>query len=673
MKVCLLDFETFSKAPIGSVGAFEYSKHPSTEILCVAYRVGEFEKIHLAETQYWTPKPDRGNFGDLLAALRDPSIRLIAHNSFFEFCIVRNVLGPKYMASKPELQTIPLVRWACTAALARSRGLPGNLEDACKLLGTEFQKDKEGHRLMLKLSKPRKATKHDSSERHELAPDLARLVSYCKTDVDAMVGILKTLEPHTLWEREMWLMDQAMNLRGFEVDRKLCANAVKMISGFEKKLLEDIREVTKGRVQTANQTAKLLKFIRENGVKLPNLQLQTVEETLKRKDLPPKARRVLQIRRSLNRAATKKFKAFIERSNHDGRARDNTIAFGAHTGRQAGTGLQPQNLFKSVLSKEDTETAIGLILRKDQTLLEMLFSEPLDVYASVIRSAIVSAKGYELDVADYVGVELRGLFWLADHKKGLKALIDNEDLYIEMASVIFNVPVKEIKKGIARGCDKAKFKRNVGKQCVLGAGYGMGLDGEKFLLTCKKFGIEVDLETASRAIHAYRDLHAPIPVLWGKLERCAIEAVRNPKNQYSTNHTTWRMKGKFLLCELPSGRCLHYFKPKLEVRNTLYGPKASLSYIGRGLNKKPLRLYTFGGKLTENVVQAICADLLFTALVSMEKQEGQKPILAVHDEIVIERQKHVRGSLVDVMQSVPAWAKGFPIKVEAWSGDRYRK
>ena len=161
---CILDYETYSECDLKKAGGWEYSVHPSTEILCVGYRIGTRDTIRKAQTQLWIPTDEKTAFGPLLQALRNPDIDLVAHNASFEIMITRNVFAPKYMPSKlSELQSIPVERWHCTAAMSRSIGIPGNLEGAGQAMRLPVQKDKEGHRLMLKLCKPKKASKKDPS------------------------------------------------------------------------------------------------------------------------------------------------------------------------------------------------------------------------------------------------------------------------------------------------------------------------------------------------------------------------------------------------------------------------------------------------------------------------------------------------------------------------------
>ncbi len=622
------------------------------------------------------------DFTDFLTALRDPSIQLVAHNAGFEQWITLNVFAKRLMYSLPDLQKIPISRWHCTAALARSVGLPGKLEGACEALQMKHRKDMAGHRLMLKMCKPRKITKKNPNTRHTDSEDLLRVYDYCLKDIDAEVELFLRLPELTPMERQFWILDQKINRRGFCVDRPLVLGALELIRHEIYELDEEVEILTDGLINSARQPA-LLKFLKANGVSLPNLQSATVREALLG-ELPQLARSLLEIRASSARSSTSKWEAFAARSRSDGRARDNTLFNGAHTGRQSGTGLQPQNLFKTILPQSDVEAALPLIQEKDLHGIYALFDKRMDLYASAIRSAIVAKPGHVLDVGDFSTIEVRVLFWLSGHTKGLKDLADGKELYLDMAAEIYEIPLAKLEDEYRAGKSDAKFKRQLGKQTVLGAGFGIGIGGEKFQKTCKQYNIDISLALAQKAIHAYREKHRPIPQFWKKIEQAAILAMQTPGVKIICGFLVWcyEKDENVLTVRLPIGRKITYQTPKLEMKRTLFGESVQLTYKGvEPTSKKFIRLSTWGGKLTENVVQGIARDLLFEAMLRLEKDGVSRPVLAVHDEIVGERNcqdlevdslgAHAR--FLQLMSAVPDWAEGMPIKVEGWTAERYRK
>lgn len=687
----VLDYETFSECDIKKSGGWEYSVHPSTEILCVAYRIGTRKKLSQVKTEiltwdtldqppldYPSVKLNPAKLNYFLENLLNPRIQLVAHNALFEQMITANVL--KRYSSKM-LGVIPVERWHCTAAMARSVGLPGNLEGAGAALGLASQKDKDGHRLMLKLCKPRTPTKNNPSTRHQDKDELQKLYAYCVKDVDTEVELFLKLPKLHPKERKFWILDQKMNLRGFAVDRKLVKGALSLIDIETKRLDQSIVELSQGQLNSARQRDATLKFLRSNGVSVPDLRAGTVKETLATKDLHPLAGKILEVREAISRSSTAKYEAFELRSRFDGRARDNTLFYGAHTGRQAGVGLQPQNLFKRVLDQKDVETGLSLIRNKDYNIVSALYDKPMDLFASALRSCIVAAKGHTLDVGDFATIEVRVLFWLAGHVKGLSDLASGKDLYLDMAADIYDEPLLEVIRGYKSGSQEYQQKRQLGKQTVLGAGFGIGVGGEKFQATAKAYGMEISLQLAQKAIYAYREKHAPIPRFWSTIEQAAKLAVQNPGKAFKHGYLIWRLEGDWLTVQLPIGRKLSYFKPQLIREPTLYGDRLVLTYLGvESVSKKFIRLKTWGGKLTENVVQAVARDLLMEALLRIETKTLSRPILAVHDEILAERSIALSKSVkdphklfLDTMAEVPDWCPGLPIKVEGWSERRYRK
>lgn len=663
----ILDYETFSEIEIKKAGAFEYSMHPSTEILCCAFRIGTKKELPNAHTYLWVPGESSEDFSVLISALSDPSLSLVAHNALFEQVITRNVLGKKYMYSRKELQEIPVSRWTCTASLSRSIGLPGNLEGAGAALGLAHQKDKEGHRLMLKLTKPKRPSKKDPSTRHSNPEDYKRLAQYCKRDIAAEVDLFMKLPSLPPKERQIWLLNQEMNLGGFKVDRKLVKGALKLIDIETNKMDGEVKAITKGRVTSARQRDEFLYYLlRHEGMELPNLQAGTVQHALEQKKYTSEnSKRLLEIRNSTSKSSTAKYKAFEIRSRSDGRARDNTIFFGAHTGREAGTGLQPQNLFKTVLSREDLEAGLKLIRNGDVHAIQSIYERPMDLYASALRSCIIADDGCTLDVGDFATIEVRVLFWLCGNQRGLDALASGKDLYVEMAGKIFKISQDAV----------TKTQRQLGKTVVLGAGFGIGW--KKFLQSCKQQKLEVSEALARSAVEAYRDTHKRVTIFWSNIEKAAIKAVQNPTKKYRLGYLTWEKSHDFLTVTLPIGRKLHYYKPKIIMKKTPWDQfKPCLTYLTQNsVTKKFERQESWGGVLTENVVQAVARDLLKEALLRIKADGKRQIILEVHDEIVCERPKTVSNTeeFIKLMQQVPEWCPGLPIKVEAWSEPRYRK
>ncbi len=679
----ILDWETFSECDLKKTSSWEYSLHKSTEILCGSWRLGTLATLRKMKVQSWAPKrpwsAHRKDVGveraqALYRLILDPRIIIVAHNAMFEQCIIRNVLarhlgklisGPIY---------IPHERFFCTAVQASVFALPRKLEGATEALNLDHQKDKEGHALMLKLSKPRKPTKNNPDTRINDPKKFDRLVEYCEHDIYAETELFLTLKLPLPSERALWVFDQEINFRGIQVDRELVKTILAMIAEEKRLMTSKLRRITDGQVQTGGQGEEIKKWLRRNDVHLPDLKAKTVEDAIKDGLVEGKAKQVLQLRQLLNKTSLKKYTAFLAHTISDSRVRLTLIFNGASPGRWTGSGVQLHNCPRGTLKHTDDEgketdlapLAADLIKQgHDLEFIRSQFGNPMEVFVSCIRGMITASPGMELFVADFAAIETRMLFWLANHAEGVKAFLEGRKMYEEMAMDIF--AIRDIKS-------VTKDQRFVGKETVLGSGYGMGW--KKFQSTCLEKGREVTTEVAKLAINSYREKHKAVPTLWKSIEKAAISAVENPTKTYKINHTEWFMEGRFLACKLPSGRSLYYCDPQVKYERNPWGQKKGvLSFMGvHPKTKKWVREHTWGGKLVENVVQAISRDLMALAMVRMKKA-GYTVILTVHDEIIAER-KIGEGTIEEfnqLMRTLPIWAKGAPVNVEGFISQRYKK
>lgn len=358
---CVLDYETFSEAPLKKVGAFEYSVHPSTDILCAAWRVGTREDLPKAKTHWWSPLLGGGDLGTLYQSLLSPDVTIVAHNALFEQVITRNVFAVKHMYSKREELQLPPNRWICTAALGAALALPRSLEGMGSALKLRAQKDMAGHRLMMKWCKPRKPTKHDKSTRHSDPSELKALIRYCQKDVDVETALFLKLPPLTPTERKLWVLDQQINLRGFAVDRDLVGRILELIAVETGRHGKKTEELSLGLFSTTRKVQAVLNWLEAEGVYLPNLQKKTVEDAINGGMVKGAAKEMLKLRQAVSKTSTAKYEAFEMRSRHDGRLRDILVFHAASTGRWGGAGVQPQNFPRGTIGKKDVEYAVALL------------------------------------------------------------------------------------------------------------------------------------------------------------------------------------------------------------------------------------------------------------------------------------------------------------------------
>lgn len=657
-KYLILDFETRSRADLRAVGAVEYSRHPSTEIMCVAWTTGTREDLEtsLIGRRWFRGPQDILTIPQLDQLLQDPTIIKVARNAMFEQAITQNVLYRRL-----DRRPLPPREWLCTASLAAALALPRSLEGTCLALDLPVQKDMDGRRLMLKHTKPRKPTKNNPKEWHDDPDEQRRILEYCVKDVDADRRSFLKMPPLTPLERKVWVLDQKVNLRGIKIDRPLVKTTLKLIAEETKVLNQRTFDITDGIIETTNKRAKLQEWLKENGCALPNLQKKTVEDALGAGMATGAAEEILKIRLAISKTSTAKYEAFEMRSASDGILRDLMMYHGASTGRWTGTGVQVHNFPRG--SIKDTYTAVDLVKLGDLEALRLFYGEPMSLFSSCLRSAIIAREGNEFFCGDYSSIEVRVLFWMAGHEAGLRSYREKKDLYIEQAAEVFNRPVTK----------EDHFERQIGKKLILGAGYGLG--AQRFFDSCKEDRLDgVDMDLAKKSIASYREKHHPVPKLWHNLEKVAITATRNPGRIYSINRTRWFVKNGFLWCELPSGRKLAYRKPSIHMIKTPWGDKReALHHWGVHPKTKQWTIQkTWGGTLCENVVQAVARDLMAEAGLRLEGA-GYAVALSVHDELLTER---AGGSLEEfraLMGTVPAWGAGLPVTVDCWQGPRYRK
>lgn len=689
MPKCLVfDYETYSECDLRKVGGYEYSDHPSTEVLCVAWVLAEYAldnsrsrlgSIKVLKSGVHSFHPFGGedkSTGDpvsvFIDALENPEILLVAHNSFFEYCITTNVLIKHLLFDVGAVQDIK--RWHCTAATAASMGLPRSLEMACKALGLQAEKDMEGHRLMLKLCKPRKPSKHNPETRWTDMAEYERLGLYCIRDVKAQLELFGCTGFLSEGERQVWELDQTINLRGFKCDLKTTKAALKMLDKVGEEKLERLQELTGGQVQTAKQVVKLVSWLQSKGTPLLDLTAGTVDALLEDPlALDDTTKEVVQIRKDLSLASLGKYKAFLERANSkDNRIRDSLRYHGAHTGRWAGSGIQPQNFPRGKFDKDQIATLVNLVNSGDSHTLNAKFGGVHKPLSGLLRSIIIPETGCIFDVADYAGIELRKLLWLAGHTVAIDSIKSGTDLYVDLAAKIFSVPKEKVDGD----------KRFVGKQAQLGCIFGMG--AKTFKQTCANLGHDIPIELANLAVKVFRENNQPVVQFWKTLEGGAFSAMKNPDTWVHCNTPTimygYQRSADKLFCVLPSGRVLTYHNPRLKAGPAPWDKNQEILKLvymtENSVTRKWEPVGTYGGKLAENVTQATARDLMADAMLRVESKGPWQIVLSVHDEIIAERDLMwgaTNKEFCDLMAETPKWAEGCPIKVEGFECDRYQK
>lgn len=647
-----IDFETRSTCDLKKHGAWVYSEDPSTKVLCLALKWGNKPPV------LWDMTQNPNHFLDLFRA----ATTIEAHNMSFEYAIWQNVCV-KRMGWPP----LPEEKLRCSAAKTAMHSLPRSLDRACAALDLPIQKDSEGYRLMMKMCKPRNPRKGEDPNAilwHESPENFQRLGEYCLQDTNAEEELSHTLSDLPEKELKIWQLDQKINARGIQADLEGARAMIAMVNEHEAILLKKLNRLTNGAVRTAKQVEVMRKHLESLGCNLPDLSAATVMAELKKEDLPNEVREILNIRRSLGRSSSAKYQAIIDRASNDGRVRGSTIYHGAGTGRWSGSGIQPQNLPSRIKIDHPPEEVLGVVKTGGYQLFTALYDDDImSAAGAVVRSVLMAAEGKELIVADYSAIEGRGLAWLAGEETELEVYRSNKDPYIASASRILHKPYEEVTK---------EERQSPGKISVLACGYGGSVNA------VRKFGGEglTDDDIKDQIVKPWRQAHPKTVAFWYDLEEACMSAVSEPGKVFSERGVSFRVSNGFLLCRLPSGRLLYYYDPDIRAVKTSWDEmKDSVTYMTvDGMTKQWVRTNTYGGKLAENVTQAICRDLMAEAMLRLEAA-GYPIVLTVHDEVISEVPMGF-GSVEEferVMCIVPAWAEGFPIQASGWRGKRYKK
>lgn len=660
----VIDFETRSCSNLPTTGAIEYSKHESTSALCLGY------KINNEPAKLWIPER-----APMPAALWEcfKHGTLVAHNASFERAITRHTL-PRYdtltSEQKSHLALIPETRWRCTAAKAAASHLPRKLEMACEVLGLSTQKDKDGHRLMLKYRKPRRPSKNNPKLWWDDKEELRRIYRYCLTDVNAEYELDQTLPDLTAYEQKVWELDQRINDFGVLIDIPTVKTILGMIKEETANITHQVRALSNGTIDEVTQRDKVLKWVNARGAGMSNLQAHTIRDKLL--GLNPKSDIALMLtyRQGGSKTSTAKYHSMIKAVGEDHRAREMLLYCGTMpTARWSGKRVQPQNFPRPTIKGFNSDHAIKLINSGGLKAIRAEYGsgKVMDVLVSCVRGMLIASPGCELHCADFSAIEARIAFWVAEHAEGVRAFEEDRKLYEEMAAETFGMSLEDVMKD--------SLERFIGKESVLGCQYGLGW--LKFLKNCHKKGMKtVTPEIAKKAVYTYRKIHHPIPTFWKNIEQATVRAILHPSQVFKVTKVSVYVKGDFLNIKLPSGRRLRYFKPRISHKQLSNGRMVPQihHYTMDSYTKQWIEIVTWGGVLTNHIVQGISRDLMVNGIFNIEKS-GYRFLLSVHDEGLSQHTKGL-GNLeeyINLMTRLPEWAIGAPVKAEGWCGPRYRK
>jgi DNA polymerase len=695
MTVLWFDCETYSECDLFSAGTHAYAEHPSTEITVVQWAIDDGEPLVLDCT---LPNQPIG-LATLEDLLRDPSTIVIAHNSHFDRTLLRHVWGIG----------VPVERWRDTMVKALAHGLPGALGKIGAVLGLaeDEAKDKRGRELVNLFCKPRpKNHKLRRATRETHPKEWAEFLEYSRQDVVAMRAIDKRLpnwnyrDGHP--ELALWHLDQRINDRGLAIDLDLARAAIGAVAEEQQRLKAETAAATDGAVRSPSQRDELLSYILlEHGVRLPDMSADTLRRRAEDPNLPDAVKLLINLRLEATKASTAKYKAAINATSGDGRLR-NALQFcgAARTGRWAGRLMQLQNLPRPSRGFGEEEQALGIASIKAGAA-SMLYDNVMQLAADCIRGLIVAPPGRKLCIADLSNIEGRVLAFLAGEEWKLQAFREFDagrgaDIYKLAYARSFGVDASKVDKD-QRQIGKVQelmlgYEGGVGAYLTGAATYGFDIadlaasvqaatDGATWRETLKSFdwfkakgltyGLPVEHWAACRVlVDAWREAHPHTRALWSALKDAYIRAVAHRGETVAVGkHLKVRADGAWLRIRLPSGRYLCYLSPEVDA-------DGGCSYMGVDqYTRQWKRIRTHGGKLAENVTQAVARDVLFASMPSIEA-EGYEIVLSVHDELLTETpdtEAYNHERLAALMSAVPDWAPGLPLAAAGFETTRYRK
>ena len=650
-----IDIETRSSVNIGKAGAYKYAQSPDFEILLFAYQWNN-DPVKVIDLKNGEELPCW-----LMQALADPNVIKHAYNAAFEW----------YCLNQAGYET-PIDQWRCTMAHGLYCGYTAGLDATGKAIGLPQDKQKltTGKALIRYFCVPCKPTRTNGGRTwnqpwHDKDKwDLFK--EYCKQDVVTEREILKRLDLFPMPEEEerLWQMDVLMNAYGVRVDTDLIEGALYIDQISTQRLTDEAISLTG--LQNPNSAAQLLQWLRDNGTEADNLQKATVAELLGGIN-PNKVRRMLEIRQQLGKTSIKKYVAMDTARGEGDRVRGLTQYYGANrTGRWAGRLVQMQNLPRNYLKTLDY--ARNLVKAKNYDGVRILYGNVPDTLSQLIRTAFIPSAGHKFVVADFSAIEARVIAWLAGEQWVNEVFATHGKIYEATASQMFGVPVERIAKG-----NPEYSLRQKGKVATLALGYQGGTSA---LIAMGALQMGLTEEELPDIVQRWRQANPRIKGLWYAIENAALAVMETAQPQ-GINGLIFALEGdliygqSFLTVRLPSGRKLFYPKPFLKENRF---EKMAVHYYTVGQQTRKWEVTsTYGGKMVENIVQAIARDCLAVTLERIAAR-GLQVVFHVHDEVIIDAPMETTvEEICDLMAEPIPWAPGLVLKGAGFESQYYMK
>lgn len=653
-----VDIETYSSIDIRKAGVYAYASAPDFEVLLIGYRYDgqDVKVIDLTDPLVDSER----DFPDFWEGLYDPEVVKTAYNANFERTCLSSWLG----------RPMPPEQWRCTAVHAATLGLPGTLGCVGEALGLpeDKQKDKIGKSLIQYFCRPCKPTRTNGMRTRNLpehAPDKWQLfIDYNRQDVIVESTIRERLRiyPIPVEEQELWELDQHMNDNGVLLDMDLAGKIIRYDAAYRDRLLDEARELTG--LGNPNSLPQLKAWFRARyGLEVKSITKDTIPQLKGELEGIPNAEagiRMLRLRQELGKTSVAKYQAMRQAVCPDGRLRGILQFYGANrTGRWAGHIVQVHNLPQNKIP--DLELARQLVKDGDFETLELLFEGIPFVFSQLIRTAFVPSPGCRFVVSDFSAIEARVIAWLADEQWRLDVFRTHGKIYEASAAQMFHVPIENIKKG-------SKLRQQ-GKVAELALGYGGGFGAMKRM---DRDGSIPDDEIPM-IISNWRKASPHICKLWYNAEGAAKVAMEERRTVRLKHGLTFSYINHILFIGLPSGRKLAYYDARIEEGKK---GKPVITYEGVDQETKVWgRNETWGGKLVENIVQAVARDCLAETIRHVSRA-GYQIVMHVHDEIIVdvpETETDALEKITDIMAQPVPWAQGLPLRGDGYETPFYKK
>jgi len=640
MKHLSIDIETSSDVDIRKCGAFKYAESEAFRIMLLAYAFDD-EPVEVIDLEKGEEMPLF-----LLQALQDKEVIKHAYNATFEWLCL----------NRAGYET-PIEQWQCTMIHAMYLGFPAGLEATGEAVG--LPEDKK------KLAVGRQLIKYFCLGPYKPDADKWNLFKdYNMKDVEAERSIERKLSsfpvPELEWGR--WRRDVLMNSYGVGVDLELVTGALAIQEESVQRLTNEAIALTG--LENPNSPSQLLEWVNAQGIELKSIQKKDVQDALSG-DLPPKVRRALEIRQQLGKTSVKKYDAILACVCKDERVRGISQFYGARTGRFSGRLVQMQNLPRNYL--EPLEDVREIVKARDYETLDLIYPSIADTLSQLIRTAFVPKDGKKYVVADFSAIEARVIAWLAREEWVNQVFATHGKIYEATASQMFHVPIEKICKG-----NPEYALRQKGKVATLALGYQGGTNA---LISMGALSMGLSEEELPEIVTRWRNANKNIVRLWYKVGECALATTKDGRAR-TYNGLIFRLEEdlnnglRFLTIELPSKRKLFYCKPFAGAGR--FGEVLTF-FSQNQTTKKWGEEQTFGGKLVENIVQAIARDCLCVTLDRLAIQKLQ-PVFHVHDEIIVEADDSLSvEELCDIFALTIPWAKGLILKGAGFDGYFYQK